>query len=111
MVLDELPHEATPEFTSGCDNDPNGTPWCELGTIASGASAEYSIAVELVRSTTTIVNFVNATSDTTDPKPENNSVYEETEIVAIPIPAIDHMGLLLLALLMGCVGVIVLKTR
>jgi len=70
--------------SAGCAEDPNGTPSCTLGTIASGASAMFNVDVVVnpaaggqSQSTTASV-----TSSTSDPLPGNNTANESTTVLA-----------------------------
>ena len=104
VVTDTLPSVAIFESTAGCLNDPNGVPDCQLGTIAAGASASYTITVTLQRVGGTIVNTVSVVSDAFDPDSGNSSVSETTEVTAIPIPTLGVLGLAALILLLGSIG-------
>lgn len=104
MVTDTLPQVAIFQSTSGCLNDPVGVPDCLLGTIPAGASASYTISVQLQRSGGTISNTASVVSDTSDPNSANNSVVETTDVTAIPIPTLNNLGLLMLVLLTAGFG-------
>jgi uncharacterized repeat protein (TIGR01451 family) len=81
VVADTLPAGVTFVQTSGCNNDPNGVPTCNLGNIPAGGSAQYTIDVSIDAGTSgTITNEVSVTSDTTDPAPGNNSTTEDTTV-------------------------------
>ena len=70
VVTDTLPAGVTFVQTSGCNNDPNGVPTCDLGNIPFGGSAQYTIDVSVDAGTSgTITNEVIVASDTTDPDP------------------------------------------
>lgn len=101
QVTDTLPAVAVFESTAGCQNDPVGVPVCQLGTIAAGASASYTVTVSLQRSGGTISNTVSVTSDASDPNGDNDSVSETTEVIPIPIPTLNYLGMLLLMLLLS----------
>ncbi len=79
-----LPAAFTLTSTTGCSEDPAGTPTCSLGTIASGGDAIYTVA-GIVDATATGDLSATATvaSDILDPVPGNNS---ETEITTVVIP-------------------------
>lgn len=100
QVTDTLPSIAIFQSTTGCQNDPVGVPVCQLGTIAAGTSASYTISVMLQRSGGTIANSVSVTSDAFDPTGENDSVIETTEVSPIPIPTLSNLGLLMMILLL-----------
>lgn len=85
VVTDTLPAGVTLVSTSGCTEDPAGVPTCSLGTIASGGSAVVTIEVTVDAATRgTITNQVSVTSITTDPDAGNNSVSEDTSVIAAP---------------------------
>lgn len=104
VATDVLPSVASLISTSGCQNDPIGVPDCQLGTIASGASATYTISVMLQRTSGTISNSVSVTSDTPDPDSDNNSATQATEASAIAIPTLDKLGLYFLMLTLAGFG-------
>lgn len=104
VVTDILPSVALFESTSGCVNDPDGIPDCQLGTIAAGISASYTITVTLQRAAGTIINSASVISDAFDPDSENSSVSETTDITAISIPTLGVLGLAALILLLGSIG-------
>ena len=104
MVTDTLSPLAVFVATSGCQNDPVGIPDCNLGTIASGSSASYTITVLLQRTGGSIDNSASVVSDASDPTGDNDSVTETTNVVPIPIPTLNNRGLLMLMLLMAGIG-------
>ena len=85
VVGDTLPSGVTFVGTSGCDNDANGVPTCQLGTIANGASKSYTITVTVDATTAagTITNAATVTSDADDPVPRNNDVTVETVVIEL----------------------------
>ncbi|NND74623.1 MAG: DUF11 domain-containing protein [Ilumatobacter sp.] len=83
VVTDTLPAGVSNAVTSGCVEDPNGTPGCTLGTIAAGTSKSYTITVDVDAGTSgTITNAASVTSSTNDPDPSDNSTSEDTLVVA-----------------------------
>lgn len=104
VVTDALSPITLFQYTTGCLNDPNGVPDCQLGTIPVGGSASYTIAVQLLRSGGTITNWASVGSDALDPAGENNSVEETTDVEAIAIPTLDNMSLMMLILLLAGFG-------
>ena len=82
VVTDTLPAGVTFVATNGCAESPGGVPVCSLGTIAAGATDQYSIGVTVDADTLTgnINNAASVTSDTTDPVPGNNSANEITTV-------------------------------
>ena len=83
VVTDTLPAGVTFVATSGCAQDPTGVPACDLGTVAAGASADFTVEV-LVDSATVgaVVNAASVETAATDPDPANDSTSEETTVVA-----------------------------
>ncbi len=83
VVTDNLPAGVTLVSTTGCSEDPTGTPTCSLGDIASGANAVYTITVDVDPDTTgSISNTATVASDTADPNPDNDSTTETTAVEA-----------------------------
>jgi len=82
-VTDNIPAGTTLISATGCDNDPGGVPSCNLGTIAAGASKQYTIKVLVDPGTTgSISNTASASSSTTDPISGNNSATQTTAVTA-----------------------------
>jgi uncharacterized repeat protein (TIGR01451 family) len=82
VVTDTLPVGVTLVSTSGAAEDPNGVPTATLGTIATGASKQYTITVDVDSGTSgTITNMASVASDTPDPDSANNSVSEDTTVI------------------------------
>ena len=84
-VTDTLPTGLTFVSTTGCNEDPNGVATCTLGTIASGASAAYTVEVTVDAGTggSTLTNNVSVTADESDPDTTNNTVDETTTISSL----------------------------
>jgi len=81
VVTDTLPAGVSFVSTSGCAEDANGVPTCSLGTIASGANAQYTVIVTVDPATSgSITNDVSVTSAVTDPDPDNNSTSQSTTV-------------------------------
>ena len=79
VVTDTLPAGVTFVSTTGCSNDPNGVPTCNLGTVIAGGSASFDIEVTVNPGTSgTLTNSVSVSSDTADPEPGDNSTSEDT---------------------------------
>ena len=104
VVTDTLSPLVRSHTTSGCVNDPNGVPDCQLGTIPAGGSAIYTITVDLSRAGGLMTNVVSVMSDASDPVGDNDTVEEVTEVIPISIPTLNHLGLLVLILLVGGIG-------
>ena len=61
--------------TSGCDEDPDGLPECNLGDIAAGDSASFTIDVDTGGASETSLRYSGAAgSDTLDPTPRDDGV-------------------------------------
>ena len=61
--------------TSGCDEDPDGVPECNLGDIAAGDSASFTIDVDTGGASETSLRYSGAAgSDTLDPAPRDDGV-------------------------------------
>ncbi|MHA2065503.1 MAG: FG-GAP-like repeat-containing protein, partial [Candidatus Thorarchaeota archaeon] len=86
IVSDILPAGVTFVYTTGCANDPNGVPSCDLGTIANGGSASYTVTVTVDSGTAgTIINSASVSSSTADPDTGNNSTSEDTIVNRPPV--------------------------
>ncbi|MDA4848404.1 choice-of-anchor D domain-containing protein [Hoeflea poritis] len=75
-----LPPEVTFVSTAGCNNDPGGVAACDLGDIASGASAQYTVTVSTTDTgmSGTITNSVEVDSGVPDSNSGNNTATEDT---------------------------------
>jgi uncharacterized repeat protein (TIGR01451 family) len=75
IVTDTLPTGVTFILdTDDCVNNPPGTLMCQLGDLAAGKTVSFVIkAVVNVRSSTTISNNANVTSEQEDPDDTNNT--------------------------------------
>ena len=59
---------------TGCNNDPDGLPDCQLGDLAPGDDASFTITADLLSSATgTLENTATVTSSTDDPDAANNA--------------------------------------
>ncbi len=84
VVTDTLPAGVTLVSTSGCAEDPAGTPTCTLGDLAPGATASYTATVTVDLTTAgTITNTATVTSATGDPDPSDNSAAEDTDVFQV----------------------------
>jgi uncharacterized repeat protein (TIGR01451 family) len=82
VVTDTLPAEATFVSSSGCAEDPDGYTDCTLGTIAAGASVQYTITAGIALDTSgTITNNASVSSTTADPNGANDSTSEDTNVL------------------------------
>jgi uncharacterized repeat protein (TIGR01451 family) len=89
IVTDTLPVEATFVASSGCAEDPDGYPDCTLGTLAAGASAQYTITTDIALNTSgTITNSASVSSATADPDAANDSTTEDTDVQDLSSPEV-----------------------
>lgn len=83
VASETLPIGFTLVSSTGCAEDPAGTPTCSLGDIDTGNSASYTVTAAINPSLLgTVINSVSVTSDVPDPVADNNSFNEGTSIVA-----------------------------
>ena len=86
LVTDTLPAGVTFDSTSGCANDPGGVPTCNLGTVLSGTSVDYTITVNVDLLTAGIItNSVSVVSNTTEANPGDESASEDTLVNSPPM--------------------------
>jgi len=84
-VTDVLPAGVTFVSTTGCAEDPTAVPVCTLGTIAAGASVQYTITVSIDPGPPpTITNTASVVGDELDPNQANNEDTEETTLDSEP---------------------------
>lgn len=90
-VTDTLPADVTLISTAGCAEDPAAVPVCSLGTVAAGATAQYTMTVEVASSSAlgSLINQASVASDTLDMDPSNDAVSEETAVIALADLAIE----------------------
>ena len=88
VVTETLPAGVTFVETVGCGEDPAGAPTCSLGTVAGGATAQYTVEVTVdspaAAGLVSITNQADVSSSTTDPVAGNDSATEDTAIAAAP---------------------------
>ena len=83
-----LPAGVTFVSSSGCAEDPNGTPTCSLGTIAASGSSSFQIVVSVDASTSGDITLNGSvSSDATDTSLGNNSDSETTTVGTPPVLA------------------------
>ncbi|MGW4165023.1 RCC1 domain-containing protein [Streptomyces sp. NPDC004788] len=87
VLTDHLPANARYASASPsvgyCDTPPTGTTdtvTCHFGTLGRGAAATVTIAVKVRASSGGVTNSVSATSDTPDPRPDNNAAAITTPV-------------------------------
>lgn len=78
--------------TTGCSEDPAGLAGCTLGTIASGASAMFTLELPIPADTTgtELITEVSVSSAVADPDTANNSASEMTLIDGEP-PTVENL--------------------
>ena len=92
-VTDTLPAGVSLASTSGCAEDPAGVPTCTLGTIEAGAFAEFSVTVDVAASTLGVIdNTVAGTTSSAELVTDNNSVVEQTTVIAEADLSITKIG-------------------
>ena len=85
-----FPPALTPVSTSGCAEDPAGTPDCGLGSLNSGQSVMVNVNLDVDPSGSGQLSTSATVSSTTqDPVPSNNSAQENTTAVAEVALALD----------------------
>lgn len=104
-VVDTLP--ATVDFigtdeTQGTCTESGGLVTCDLGTLASGASATVEIRVRPTEEGE-LLNTAAVSAEQSDPAPGDNSGMDTTTVSgdAVPIPTAGTWALLALGLLLG----------
>lgn len=82
VVNNILPAGVSLISTSGAAEDPSGVPTATLGTIAAGASKQYTITVSVDAATLgTIRDTAVVSSDGIDPNPDNDGSFAETLVL------------------------------
>jgi hypothetical protein len=87
VISDVLPAETTFVSTTGCDNDPNGVPTCNILNIPALGNAVVTIVAAIDAATvhnTLILNNVSVVSDSPEPPEggsDNNATFEETIVI------------------------------
>ncbi|MEM1248644.1 MAG: hypothetical protein AAGK22_19860 [Acidobacteriota bacterium] len=79
-VTDTLPAGVTLVSTTGCAEDPNGTPTCTLGTIAAGGSDSFTVNVTAPVASGVVTNTATVSSAADDPVSGNDSASESTTV-------------------------------
>jgi len=91
-----------------------GTITCTIATLAAGASATFSIVLNVSSSATgQINNTASVTATTPDPVPGNGSSSASTVVNAAPtaIPTLSPLAFVLLGLTLALMGSLVLRAR
>ena len=85
VVTFTLPAGTTFVSSAGCAEDPAGVPTCSLGTINSGAQAQFTVTANVDAGTTGQVTAnASVTSGVTDPDGANNTAQATTTIDGTP---------------------------
>ncbi len=92
-VGDAVPRGATLVATSGCAEDPAGTPVCTLGTIPAGASRHYALTVTVDPGVAgTLWHPASVTSDAVEAQPGDETSTEATAVLGTADLAVDLSG-------------------
>jgi uncharacterized repeat protein (TIGR01451 family) len=110
VVADPLPVELAFVATTGCLNDPAGAPTCQLGTVAAGASAVFSVTATVV-SGDTVTNTVTVSATTPDPGGDATATSTIAAGAAPEIPTLGEMALAVLGVALAGLGVAALYGR
>ncbi len=82
VITDSLPASLTLVSSSGCNQDPNGTPTCTVGTLANGASAMVTLVTSVSGDASgTINNSASVSSSASDPVSGNNTANASTTVM------------------------------
>ena len=109
VVDDPLPPELFGGTTVGCLNDPAGVPTCQLGTVAAGASAVYTLTATVI-SGTTVTNTATVGAATADPDGAESATSTIAAGAAAPtIPTLGEVALALLGLLLAGAAMLALR--
>ncbi|MCP4660898.1 MAG: DUF11 domain-containing protein, partial [bacterium] len=93
VVTDALPEGVALVATSGCAEDPAGTPACTLGTIAAGESRSYELTVAVDPGVAgTLLHSADASSAVAEAQPGDESSTETTEVVGDADLAVELSG-------------------
>lgn len=113
VATDTLPSGVTFVSTTGCADDPNGVPTCNLGMIAAGENKQYTVTVTVNTGTSGVItNNVSVTSDATDPTPGNNNISEDTTVNApLPVPMMSERGMIIFILFAGLGALFLLRRQ
>jgi uncharacterized repeat protein (TIGR01451 family) len=108
-VTDILPAGVTFASATPSQGSCSGTTTvtCNLGTLASSASATISLVVNVTAPEgAVIVNTATADSDETDPTPPSGTATVAVGAAAVAIPTAGGWGLLALVMMLGVVAVV-----
>ena len=89
VVTDTLPAGVTFVSTSGCMNDPNGVPGCNLGTIVSGLTKQFTVNVNVNSDASgSLLNTATVSSSTVESSPGNEAASEATTVTPVAVGAV-----------------------
>ncbi len=81
VVTDTLPTEMTLVATSGCSEDPLGSPTCTLGQLPADSTASFTVTVQLSEDASgTVTNIATVDADTYDGLLGNETAEETTSV-------------------------------
>lgn len=82
-VASTLPANTSLDSTSGCAEDPSGSPTCTLGSIGAGASDSFTITLDINPAAvgTQLTYTATVSSDTTEAAPGDESDSETTDVI------------------------------
>lgn len=95
--------------TCGATQNGINTQWL-IGNLANGASATCTITAR-VNAVGAVRHEATVSADGTDPVPANNTSGSTLNGFRIPIPTLDMLGMLLMALALGGIGLLVARRR
>ncbi|GAB4185553.1 MAG: hypothetical protein Tsb002_09400 [Wenzhouxiangellaceae bacterium] len=77
-----LPAGVSNPVTTGCTEDPAGTPTCSLGTVTAGGNAVVTLTVDVNLATVGTISLqADASADQVDTNPADNSASEDTLVI------------------------------
>jgi uncharacterized repeat protein (TIGR01451 family) len=108
VVTDDLPAGATLQSAPGCTGTTTLT--CNVGTLAAGASATFTVTATMPATSGVATNTVSVTSSSTDGDSANDraTAAVTVSVVPAPIPTLSPLAMALLAL--ALCGLVYLRT-
>lgn len=86
-VMTAMPNGVTVDATSGCAEDPTGVPGCTIGSLAVGATRQFTVSVTASSAPVgTITAEAAVMSDLDDPDTTDNTATETTAVAAPNTP-------------------------
>jgi uncharacterized repeat protein (TIGR01451 family) len=112
VVDDTLPAGLTLVSTTGCAEDPAGSPICSLGSIAAQSAAVFTLdAVVAAEDPATIVNFATVSAETADPNGADDSASATLSVHPVGIPTLGGAGIATLVLLLAAFALSSMRRR